>query len=148
MSFHIYNRLVCFCFVLSICLYVCSFIHFSVCLCASFRLPFSLSLSLSLYIYIYISHFMLAIVLAIVLSISLCFPLHYFLPTLPFSFQSLPCPCSQVPNPKLPFLGFHFTPCMNGDVWLGPNALLALSREGYNFTDFNWNDVKEMARFG
>jgi L-2-hydroxyglutarate oxidase LhgO len=40
-----------------------------------------------------------------------------------------------VPDPRFPFLGVHFTPRMNGDVWLGPNAVLAFSREGYRFTD-------------
>ena len=36
----------------------------------------------------------------------------------------------SVPDPKLPFLGVHFTPRLDGSVWVGPNALLALSREG------------------
>lgn len=36
-----------------------------------------------------------------------------------------------VPDPRFPFLGVHFTPRMNGDVWLGPNAVLAFAREGY-----------------
>ena len=35
-----------------------------------------------------------------------------------------------VPDPRFPFLGVHFTPRMNGEVWLGPNAVLALAREG------------------
>ncbi len=39
-----------------------------------------------------------------------------------------------VPDPAFPFLGVHFTPRMNGDIWLGPNAVLAFSREGYRFT--------------
>lgn len=38
-----------------------------------------------------------------------------------------------VPDPRFPFLGVHFTPRMNGDVWLGPNAVLAFAREGYRF---------------
>ena len=38
-----------------------------------------------------------------------------------------------VPNPKFPFLGVHYTPRMNGDIWLGPNAVLALDREGKLF---------------
>lgn len=37
----------------------------------------------------------------------------------------------QVPDPRFPFLGVHFTPRMNGDIWLGPNAIFALKREGY-----------------
>jgi (S)-2-hydroxyglutarate dehydrogenase len=37
-----------------------------------------------------------------------------------------------VPDPKLPFLGVHFTRRIGDDaVWLGPNAVLALAREGY-----------------
>ena len=42
-----------------------------------------------------------------------------------------------VPDPEFPFLGVHFTPRMNGDVWLGPNAVLAFAREGYSFFDIN-----------
>ena len=53
----------------------------------------------------------------------------------------------QVPDPRFPFLGVHFTPRMNGSVWLGPNAILAFSREGYKFTDFNRRDFKEAMRF-
>ncbi|XP_039256253.2 L-2-hydroxyglutarate dehydrogenase, mitochondrial-like [Styela clava] len=52
-----------------------------------------------------------------------------------------------VPNPALPFLGFHFTPRMNGDVWLGPNALLAFKREGYKFFDFNLRDSIDAITF-
>ncbi len=38
-----------------------------------------------------------------------------------------------VPDPALPFLGgFHFTPRIGGEVWLGPNAALSLSRERYD----------------
>lgn len=36
-----------------------------------------------------------------------------------------------VPDPRFPFLGVHFTPKMNSDIWLGPNAILAFAREGY-----------------
>jgi L-2-hydroxyglutarate oxidase LhgO len=35
-----------------------------------------------------------------------------------------------VPDPALPFLGVHFTPQTDGSVRIGPNAVLALSREG------------------
>jgi L-2-hydroxyglutarate oxidase LhgO len=42
-----------------------------------------------------------------------------------------------VPDPAFPFLGVHFTPRMNGDVWLGPNAVLAFAREGYRFGKVN-----------
>ncbi|KAB5582213.1 hypothetical protein PHYPO_G00184550 [Pangasianodon hypophthalmus] len=33
-----------------------------------------------------------------------------------------------VPDPRFPFLGVHFTPRMDGSVWLGPNAVLAFKR--------------------
>lgn len=39
----------------------------------------------------------------------------------------------QVPDPKFPFLGVHFTPRMDGSVWLGPNAVLAFKKEGYRY---------------
>jgi L-2-hydroxyglutarate oxidase LhgO len=51
-----------------------------------------------------------------------------------------------VPDPRFPFLGVHFTPRMNGDVWLGPNAVLAFSREGYRFRDVNLRDMAELWR--
>ncbi|MFY9780990.1 MAG: L-2-hydroxyglutarate oxidase [Candidatus Baltobacteraceae bacterium] len=38
-----------------------------------------------------------------------------------------------VPDPEFPFLGVHFTPRMDGSIWLGPNAVLAFAREGYSF---------------
>jgi L-2-hydroxyglutarate oxidase LhgO len=41
-----------------------------------------------------------------------------------------------VPDPALPFLGVHLTRKIDGEVWLGPNAVLALALEGYR-----WNDV-------
>ncbi len=48
-----------------------------------------------------------------------------------------------VPDPSFPFLGVHFTPRMNGDIWLGPNAVLAFAREGYNFGTINLGDLFE-----
>jgi L-2-hydroxyglutarate oxidase LhgO len=36
-----------------------------------------------------------------------------------------------VPDPELPFLGVHFTKTIGGKVIAGPNAVLALAREGY-----------------
>ncbi|XP_051873444.1 L-2-hydroxyglutarate dehydrogenase, mitochondrial isoform X2 [Pristis pectinata] len=48
-----------------------------------------------------------------------------------------------VPNPNFPFLGVHFTPRMNGSIWLGPNAVLAFKREGYNVHDFDLHDFTE-----
>lgn len=48
-----------------------------------------------------------------------------------------------IPNPKLPFLGVHLTRMINGNVEAGPNAVLALSREGYRKTDFILKDFAE-----
>jgi (S)-2-hydroxyglutarate dehydrogenase len=36
-----------------------------------------------------------------------------------------------VPDPALPFLGVHLTRKIDGEVWVGPNAVLATAREGY-----------------
>ncbi|MCX2726037.1 L-2-hydroxyglutarate oxidase [Thermomicrobium sp. 4228-Ro] len=52
-----------------------------------------------------------------------------------------------VPDPRFPFLGVHFTPRMDGSVWLGPNAVLAFAREGYRKTDVNWRDLLETFRY-
>ncbi|KAJ7379936.1 L-2-hydroxyglutarate dehydrogenase, mitochondrial [Desmophyllum pertusum] len=46
-----------------------------------------------------------------------------------------------VPDPNFPFLGVHFTPRVDGSVWLGPNAVLAFAREGYKLTDVNIKDL-------
>ncbi|VDO60711.1 unnamed protein product, partial [Heligmosomoides polygyrus] len=46
-----------------------------------------------------------------------------------------------VPTPGLPFLGVHFTPRMNGDIWLGPNAVLAYKREGYGYFQISLYDL-------
>ena len=35
-----------------------------------------------------------------------------------------------LPDTRVPFLGVHFTPRMDGSMWLGPNAVLAFAREG------------------
>lgn len=52
-----------------------------------------------------------------------------------------------VPNPQFPFLGVHFTRMISGQVEAGPNALLALAREGYCKTDFNLHDLREVMAF-
>jgi len=46
-----------------------------------------------------------------------------------------------VPDPSLPFLGVHFTKRITGSVEAGPNAVLALKREGYNKTSFSFGDA-------
>ncbi|KAL7380778.1 hypothetical protein ABVT39_023986 [Epinephelus coioides] len=52
-----------------------------------------------------------------------------------------------VPDPRFPFLGVHFTPRMDGSVWLGPNAVLAFKREGYKIYDFNIRDFADALSF-
>jgi len=49
-----------------------------------------------------------------------------------------------VPDLSFPFLGVHFTRMINDGVEAGPNAVLALKREGYKKTDFSFRDVLEM----
>ena len=50
-----------------------------------------------------------------------------------------------VPDPRYPFLGVHFTPRIDGEVWAGPNAVLALAREGYGRAGFSLRDIADMA---
>ncbi|HEU5238780.1 MAG TPA: L-2-hydroxyglutarate oxidase [Pyrinomonadaceae bacterium] len=52
-----------------------------------------------------------------------------------------------VADPRFPFLGVHFTRRINGGIEAGPNAVLALKREGYKKTDFNLRDTVETAAF-
>jgi L-2-hydroxyglutarate oxidase LhgO len=53
-----------------------------------------------------------------------------------------------VPDPTYPFLGVHFTRTIHNEVHAGPNAVLALAREGYRRRDFSARDVREMLGFG
>lgn len=46
-----------------------------------------------------------------------------------------------VPDPTLPFLGVHFTKRYDGEVWAGPNAVLATEREGYTRTGLDVRDL-------
>lgn len=48
-----------------------------------------------------------------------------------------------VPDPRFPFLGVHFTRKMGGGIEAGPNAVLALAREGYSWKDFDIGEVLE-----
>jgi L-2-hydroxyglutarate oxidase LhgO len=52
-----------------------------------------------------------------------------------------------VPDPRYPFLGVHFTRRMDGGVDLGPNAVLALAREGYRWADVDVREVVDMLRW-
>ena len=48
-----------------------------------------------------------------------------------------------VPDPAYPFLGVHFTRRVSGGVDVGPNAVLALAREGYRRRDVRFGDLAE-----
>lgn len=48
-----------------------------------------------------------------------------------------------VPNPDFPFLGVHFTRMIEGGVECGPNAVLALAREGYDWWTISPKDLFE-----
>ena len=52
-----------------------------------------------------------------------------------------------VPDPSFPFLGVHFTKQVSGEVWTGPNAVLALAREGYRGWDVNVRDLWETVSY-
>jgi len=52
-----------------------------------------------------------------------------------------------VADPRFPFLGVHFTRRITGGIEAGPNAVLALKREGYRKTDFSVKDALETATF-
>lgn len=51
-----------------------------------------------------------------------------------------------VPDPRFPFLGVHFTRRIDGEVWLGPNAVLAFARHGYRRTTVRVGDLVETLR--
>jgi L-2-hydroxyglutarate oxidase len=48
-----------------------------------------------------------------------------------------------VPDPEFPFLGVHLTRMVDGSVECGPNAVLALAREGYTWSTLNPKDLLE-----
>lgn len=52
-----------------------------------------------------------------------------------------------VPNPLFPFLGVHCTKMIDGSVHLGPNAVLALAREGYDWKTLSVRDLAETLTF-
>lgn len=52
-----------------------------------------------------------------------------------------------VPDPNYPFLGVHFTRRIDGFVDVGPNAVLALAREGYLRRDLSPKDLWETLRW-
>ena len=52
-----------------------------------------------------------------------------------------------VPDPAYPFLGVHLTRRIAGGVDVGPNAVLALSREGYRRRDVSLRDTADALRY-
>ncbi len=52
-----------------------------------------------------------------------------------------------VPDPRFPFLGVHFTRRVQGGIEAGPNAVLALAREGYTKTAVNLSDLTDALTF-
>ncbi|WP_308250413.1 L-2-hydroxyglutarate oxidase [Sphaerisporangium fuscum] len=49
-----------------------------------------------------------------------------------------------VPDPRYPFLGVHLTRRIDGEVLVGPNAVLALAREGYSWRDVSPRDLRDI----
>lgn len=52
-----------------------------------------------------------------------------------------------VPDPDFPFLGVHLTRMIDGSIHAGPNAVLALAREGYTWGNISLRDLAEVASF-
>jgi (S)-2-hydroxyglutarate dehydrogenase len=52
-----------------------------------------------------------------------------------------------VPDPRFPFLGVHLTRMIDGSVHAGPNAVLALAREGYRWSRVNLRDTLDAASY-
>lgn len=52
-----------------------------------------------------------------------------------------------VPDPQFPFLGVHLTRMIGGSIHAGPNAVLALAREGYRWVDIDLRHLAEVASF-
>lgn len=53
-----------------------------------------------------------------------------------------------VPDPSFPFLGVHFTRMMEGGVEAGPNAVLAMAREGYSKWQLRPGDFFDAVTYG
>ncbi|CAK1540574.1 unnamed protein product [Leptosia nina] len=52
-----------------------------------------------------------------------------------------------VPDPRFPFLGVHLTPRIDGRVIVGPNAILAFSKEGYRWGNVSVKELREILAF-
>ena len=53
-----------------------------------------------------------------------------------------------VPDPEFPFLGVHLTPTLTKEVTVGPNAVLALAREGYGWRNVNLGEFFGTLSYG
>ncbi|MDP9864688.1 MULTISPECIES: L-2-hydroxyglutarate oxidase [Streptosporangium] len=49
-----------------------------------------------------------------------------------------------VPDPRYPFLGVHLTRRIDGEVLVGPNAVMALALEGYSWGDIDLTDLRRI----
>ena len=52
-----------------------------------------------------------------------------------------------IPDPDLPFLGVHLSPTIDGELTVGPNAVLGTAREGYRKFSWRGADVWDYLRF-
>jgi (S)-2-hydroxyglutarate dehydrogenase len=52
-----------------------------------------------------------------------------------------------VPDPRFPFLGVHLTRRIDGEVWAGPNAVLAFGREAYRRRDVDLRELGSVVAF-
>ena len=52
-----------------------------------------------------------------------------------------------VPDPQFPFLGVHLTRMIDDSVHAGPNAVLAMAREGYSWGRIRARDLAEVAAY-
>jgi (S)-2-hydroxyglutarate dehydrogenase len=52
-----------------------------------------------------------------------------------------------VPDPQFPFLGVHLTRGIDGHVHVGPNAVLAFAREGYEWRRIDLRHLRETSAF-
>lgn len=52
-----------------------------------------------------------------------------------------------VPDPRYPFLGIHLTKRVDGEVLVGPNAVLAFAREGYRLGTIRPRDLWDAVRW-
>jgi L-2-hydroxyglutarate oxidase len=52
-----------------------------------------------------------------------------------------------IPDPDLPFLGVHLSPTTDGDITVGPSAVLGFARQGYPKFSVDLRDIARMAAF-